>query len=412
MIQKNKTRTEIFLIDNSLMNMVGHYYEYARVLFEEAQHRGDKFFILGHRNAANVPMNQLPVEPVFRHAFGHVFTSRRVLRLANPLIANFQFYRDVSSAINKRVNKQTVLFMPTVTHQHLFAWVWWSIQQPLLRRPKVFLLFRRNLFDRTSKKWRPETFWTRLGFKLIEKSDSGKIFHFATDSNRLAKEYEYLTRLPIDIFPIPHTRNVDGEKIFQKDRSSNKGRPKLRMVSLGDARSEKGFPVLVNALQKLIPELESHQIEVVLQCNINGMDSEAMNARKKLEEIPLPAVSLITEPLSTEGYYHLLEMSHIILLPYRRNEYYARSSGILAEAIAAGKPVVTTADTWMAEQILSHKGSGALAKDGDPADIVRAIREIILQYEVFRQSAEHHKKEWLKFHNPKNLYDMIASEAQ
>jgi hypothetical protein len=58
--------------------------------------------------------------------------------------------------------------------------------------------------------------------------------------------------------------------------------------------------------------------------------------------------------LSTEDYRALVFSSDIILLPYDRDNYYARSSGILVESLVAGIPVIVPAGTWMAEQFMEE----------------------------------------------------------
>jgi glycosyltransferase involved in cell wall biosynthesis len=391
------------------MNMAGHYYEYARVLFEEAQQRGDNFFAIGHINAAMNDMNELPVSPVFRHTFGHTYIKYPILRLADPLAGNYFFYKDLCKAVNHRITENSILFMTTVTHQHLLAWALWAVHRSLAKNSRVVLLFRRNLFDMTAQQWNPETFWMRIGFKLLEKTGGRNLFQIATDTHRLAKEYGSLTRLPIHIFPIPHTlfklnsdRKGDKEP-FLKDPN------KIKLVSLGDARMEKGFPELVDAVVSLKNELEAGYFEVVLQCNINGMDIKAINARKKLEKMQLSGVTLITDSLSSEDYYGLLKKSDCLLIPYRKNEYYSRSSGIFAEAVAAGKPVITTADTWMGSQIQEGKGSGILIRSSNTVDLINAIKTMVSDYTRYKNMAERSRESWLDFHSPHSLYNMLIS---
>ena len=62
-------------------------------------------------------------------------------------------------------------------------------------------------------------------------------------------------------------------------------------------------------------------------------------------------------------------LADLVLIPYSAQSYRYRSSGVLVEAMAAGKPVVTTAGSWMAAQLTPQN---AILFD-DPKDLGRAI---------------------------------------
>ena len=49
---------------------------------------------------------------------------------------------------------------------------------------------------------------------------------------------------------------------------------------------------------------------------------------------------LIDGVLSREAYADLLGGADVVLLPYSRRVYYARTSGPFTEALAGGKPVI------------------------------------------------------------------------
>src|SRR5207249_2422257 len=83
-------------------------------------------------------------------------------------------------------------------------------------------------------------------------------------------------------------------------------------------------------------------------------------------------VELITEPLSSKEYWDLLSSGDIVLLPYDRDSYYARSSGILAESLAAGIPSLVPAGTWMAKQFVGEIYRHQLS--------LRQMMEVLISY--------------------------------
>jgi hypothetical protein len=98
--------------------------------------------------------------------------------------------------------------------------------------------------------------------------------------------------------------------------------------------------------------IEPGKITFAIQSNFNvpGGTPATVIARAQLEGLPADKVVLYTEPLDSSSYCDLVVNSDIILLPYDKQAYYAGSSGILAEALAAGVPVIVPEGIWMAKQ--------------------------------------------------------------
>ncbi len=132
---------------------------------------------------------------------------------------------------------------------------------------------------------------------------------------------------------------------------------------MGDARREKGYHLLPAIAWNLKKDyLETGKARFVVQSNPNPREGEVETAipRAELARFPSSMVALYDEPLSAAAYKDLLLGSDITLLPYERNAYRARSSGILAESLAAGIPVIVPAGTWLSRQLLLG------GKDGYP----------------------------------------------
>ncbi|MDH7571485.1 MAG: glycosyltransferase, partial [Armatimonadota bacterium] len=403
---KEATHATPFLcvVDQTLKDQVGHFYEYAHCLYVVATERGHRFLCLAHRDAEASRLGGLPVQPVFRYTFFEQFERRsRIAPWLDPFRNNLLFYRDLKRALRGLTGPECVLFMPTLSHNELMAWGWWLMQQKTHTAPSLVLLIRGNYYyELDTGRWNRAAMWARAGFRLLERAARGRTVRIATDSDRLAEIYRSLTRLPVEVFPIPHTRGESGGHASAPDEEGPRPR---RLVLLGSARSEKGFVTLVEALRLLAPDLQAGAMEVVLQCNVNG-DEPVQRAREQLESWHLPNVTLVKNALSAEEYYQLLDNSDIVLIPYRLGDYQARTSGVLAEAFAAGKAVVTTEGTWMAAQV-AQGGGGVLCRDGDAADLARAMREAVHRYPELRAEVLRRQPAWVAFHNPHTLYDLL-----
>jgi polysaccharide biosynthesis protein PslF len=72
---------------------------------------------------------------------------------------------------------------------------------------------------------------------------------------------------------------------------------------------------------------------------------------------------------------HLISAADVVLLPYDSPEQV--TSGVLIEAVTAGKPVVSTCFPHAVE--LLGGGAGLLVERQDPADIAYALRRVLTE---------------------------------
>ena len=240
-----------------------------------------------------------------------------------------------------------LVFIPTLSPMDMIGLLEYFRRDPCSTRATWHLLFRRNIYAGREPDYpgqdealRP----LRRAFLLFQQGLSGQKVYFYTDTQELANQYNRLVGIPFGTVPIPHTRAPAA--------SRSPGQP-LRIIYVGDARHEKGYQHLPRIVQDLWADyVETGKVVFTFQSNYNlpGGEPEAIVARSQLSCYPGDKVTVITEPLSSEEYWRTLLSGDINLLLYDRDNYYARSSGILIESLAAGIPVVVPAGTWLARQ--------------------------------------------------------------
>jgi glycosyltransferase involved in cell wall biosynthesis len=81
----------------------------------------------------------------------------------------------------------------------------------------------------------------------------------------------------------------------------------------------------------------------------------------------------------------LIGVADVVLLPYDSLEQV--SSGVLIEAVTAGKPVISTCFPHAVELLAG--GAGLLVERQDPADIARALRRVLTEPGLSAQMSEH-----------------------
>ena len=139
--------------------------------------------------------------------------------------------------------------------------------------------------------------------------------------------------------------------------SNGEFRRTLRVTCPGELRREKNQ---VKYLQPLVNEIwDSHlstgNVKIILQ-----RPPKKWHAKKPKLEIELPEsanklpaapIEYFAHPLSKPDYVNLIKSSDCGLLFYDSRVYFSRRAGVLGELLSAGKPVIVSAGSWLAEQV-------------------------------------------------------------
>lgn len=294
-----------------------------------------------------------------------------------------------------------LVFQPTAHHREVFAVKRLVARIGSKRVPQFHLEFRHEIAPggddaNENRPWIARlTRFGRVFFDECRGLPSSDRLHLWTDTEELADDYRHLSGMPVGVLPIP----------FQHGLIANypePGAPPYRCVYLGDVREEKGFhqlPELIRSLgsdsrvQFIVQNTEPHPVAAT---------PVILEARAALQASEPSIVKLIGSGagfLPREEYFRLLGESDIVLCLYDARTYRARSSGIMTEALAAGKPVVVPADTWMAHQL--PDGCGECFSD--MPSLIEAVRQIASEYPRYHAHVQQKRAGWLARHSPEAL---------
>ncbi|MFO0890111.1 MAG: hypothetical protein U0790_13355 [Isosphaeraceae bacterium] len=228
--------------------------------------------------------------------------------------------------------------------------------------------------------------------------DTGRM-RFYTDTEELAADYGRLSGFAFTVLPIPFRA-----ELIPVVREADQPRAPLRVLFLGDVREEKGFQLLPGLVQALFDDyVRTGKVRFIVQASIHEDEPSRLlrQAVKELEEFGPAHVELVGREgfLLPARYYELLAGSDLVLCPYEARIYRARSSGIMAEAIMAGKPTVVQAGTWLATQ--QAAGSGETFTD--KASLADAVCRICDRYAEYRERARLARIDWQAVHSPARL---------
>jgi hypothetical protein len=179
---------------------------------------------------------------------------------------------------------------------------------------------------------------------------------------------------------------------------------------LGDTRREKGSTVIVEIIRRYCEARPDHPVFLQVQ----NLD-EAKRVGEALRDCGDKGVQLYAGRLSPAAYRQRLETVDILLLPYQRDRYVMRTSGIFAEAAAYGLVTVVPAGTWMADQLADGWGAGETFAETSVEAPVEAIVSALVKASdncaPLKQAAGMGREEWRRRQSTPALLDHILSRA-
>jgi len=220
---------------------------------------------------------------------------------------------------------------------------------------------------------------------------------FYSDTHQLCRQYEAISAgLAVGLLPIPHGLPDQAASTAQRARGP------VCVTYLGNARTEKGFHYLPDAVDRLrASHIETGRLRFILQANANiGLEEAIITAaRRRLARYPVHQVELLQRSLTIPEFRRYLLQSDVVLLPYQPEPYRRRSSGILVQALVCGRPVIVPRKTWLADEA---PPAAAIVYDG-PDDLPRAIAEASDRVEELQTAAREAAPEWRDVHNADKL---------
>jgi glycosyltransferase involved in cell wall biosynthesis len=395
----------LFIADPNLKSLHGHYYGYAARVARAAEALGVQPVILGS-TALNLPTVTPPVLPSFTHDYWqemvpagrdpYVHLAERALRFAHELTASLEGWG---------ANADDALFLPYVNLVELDG-LGRVAERMGDAVPRLALLFRRELDEQgLDAGVGPRTVGALLRRSLgtLQALPAGARLRVFTDSDVLTDDYTERLQVRVQTAPIP---------VDERFTVLAGPRPAAPIVIsyFGDARGEKGYQRLPGMAERLRPSLERGQVRLVAQSNFNvpGGEPGMAEARRALAEYR--GIALLQMPLHDDEYALYLGESHLIVLPYEAERYVARTSGILAEAVHAGVPMIVPEGTWLSEQLRRH-GAGVTFDARRPGGFEDAVERALASLSDLLTRAADRRGSFVAFHNPDRLARFVCGAA-
>lgn len=382
----------LLISEEALKDEVGHWFEYCRAVQDIHTSRDVHVVTLAHVDVTAPVREALNSVPLFRETSwdGLHVEPNFIKRYWAVITHNWLVFRSVDRFLREQ-GPFDLAFAPTVTIHHLIGWRLVAALHAGRRIGRIVLLFRNNAGYYVEFDDRPRfRKLSRILGALImsfKSAIASKRVLLATDSERLADEYEALSSVRPVVFPSPRVGPRPGGGARERRNAEERI---LRFSCLGPARFEKGIDILQEAIKLLLMRRvdsgEGDEIHFTIQWNMAILDG---SGRAYLPDPSLVAdrrVEFLDAPLDTEAYTRELQRADCMILPYRRDSYFARISGVAVEAVTTGIPVIFTKGTWCAT-LVETSGAGLGIPDGDAPALADAIAEVAKSYHRYRAEA-------------------------
>jgi hypothetical protein len=201
-------------------------------------------------------------------------------------------------------------------------------------------------------------------------ASAGTNVKVAVDGEALQKELALLTGRELSIWPMIVVSEAAKLTLTAPRQSGS-----VRIVAPVHAQRARGFPHFVEFTERVAQRIASGEIEVVARFS-RGYDSPSASLSELADRFVAAGGQIVEGNLTDDDYLELVAGADLVLVPYRLSVFRTRTSGVVLDALIAGKPVVTTEGSWGASVVEEYRG-GAVYRDGDPAGLERAVDDIL-----------------------------------
>lgn len=180
--------------------------------------------------------------------------------------------------------------------------------------------------------------------------------------------------------------------ISKKNECQSKKPEKFsKVLFAGAARQDKGFSRVVDLIE--YETAENSTIPFFVQSSsehYSKYDKKTQYEIGRLSAFGYKYLTIHKDTLSESEYLELF-IGSICIQPYDPIAFADRVSGVTLDALVAGSPILTSADTWTAK-IVEKFSAGIVMKSIAPEDMHTALKEIISKYEFYSNNARNASK--------------------
>jgi glycosyltransferase involved in cell wall biosynthesis len=411
---------ELIFLDPGLVNKAGHSYKLAKTVSRNLDSRNLRHRIFGLHNLESSIAAEIDATPHFSRSLydgEDLSWSEKRLRAVAALVRgayttatdrserrswkrlNEDFERDLAALPGDVWKPDNLVCVVAISQNQILGLARFLRRLPHGRQPYVVcnLMFPPSFVpwgtvSRSGKKYFRHAF--DLAAPLTD-----TILHFTVENEAMRVAYHQDFGLNTQILPLP----------FGDREPKHRRKGPARIGFFGDSKCDKGFHLLPGAIARC--QRAGLGAEFVVQIQHNHWEPRTIEAERALRM--LNCVRLLEGILSGEDYDSWLTETDVILLPYDPIAFGpARGSGIFAEAVAGGCPIVATKGTFAADSISRQQAEGEIFAPHTSEALAGAIARLLPRLTACTARAAERAKDYAKSHSPDAFVDALLTLAK
>ena len=349
---------QVIIIEPDATSDLGHFRPYAQNLALELGKRYPVHFLLNWQSQLTLP------EPASANYC--LSTNSWSIGLEeesnNELVGRFT--RDVISALGDFTNEQyplmVYMYCGSFPHVKAILDVSVSFPQAFFCVNLFYLPFQSFLTHSYRAKWQSVLSSVQCNNRLLLTSPTSE----ASDAVRIVHKW-YIDPAP---HPCPSLSDIAALQSVERAKAAldQRSQKRVRVLFPGSSRDEKGIGPALRAVKALAQSKERRKYDIAVRA------TKFRREHWRTIEAVRDRVQVVEGPLSDEAFDELLKNASIVVLPYRREDFEYRTSGLLLEAIYRGKPCIVLEGTWLGNFVARH-GCGVVVRSLDEKDLVDGI---------------------------------------
>lgn len=405
----------LFLIQNGLYDQHTHCYSETAALVEAAERIGLPVVGYAQRKIPEQMATLLGVKPAFTFPPGYRTSRDRYCGvLSDYLEMSDAFAADCKVLDDDGCTAADHVFVPYALPVEIYGLAKWLAGRPPNRRPRVMAVHHHPDLEWKAQADRNKvsgdfSIWRHAFLQLAKVLPAERLFFGATVP-QLAGILHKIADHPVEHVPWAIWW-LDGG--FANERRLERADPDLGadLIICGDYRPEKGRDLVPAVLTRLLAALPSLRIRLQVSRQ-NFADEVRQQIGLALGASAANELRIHVGQLSQGDFVRRLASSRLALLPYVPTRYALRGSGVFAEALGYGVPVVAPAASWMHDCLAAGRGAGLVFQQYTPAGIARTVLDAFVKIELLERQAAEKAESWRSIHHASTVLRLLGVNKQ
>jgi glycosyltransferase involved in cell wall biosynthesis len=395
---------KVLIVEEALKDLHGHWFQYIGDICEGGREAGHEIEVAVHRDACPEIRRTFECHPILSESvFDPAARGGGLAGVWRMARRNWSLFRELRAHF-KSGRRYDAVIATTPRIDHLYAYLFLNFFWSRRSYQQLVLVFVESVgvysSDFSSVRFGRKSLPLRWGMQLATSLPGAKRMTLATESEGLATQFREFCGAEFTL--VPHvTRWVAAPRPLPQ------GDGKMILGTYGFTRYDKGADVLQAALRILATEGMPAGCRFVFQWTGNYALPDGTVVTRDAELESRDEVEYLDPFTRAEEYPDWLARTDVMILPYRRDFYYAKLSRVAIDAAEAGLPMVYPRGTWL-ESFVAAYGAGVAFEPDNADSLAQALRTVVRDISALKELAEDRAPAARESFSAKRFFEIIA----